>query len=140
MTGMTEYLEARERVAEKIEGLECAIEISRAIVKVYQDELDAFTAERGPDFKPRLRIITAVVDERNNAARLEKEVSDLLLLLAGPPVSREFVEWLRGQADDASNDLGAFTQEGGGKPSQAMRDHVTMLHEALNALYQGAPK
>lgn len=84
MSGPT-YLEARERVAESIKGLECAAEISRAIVTVYQTELDAFKDSNASDgLEPRLRIIRAVLDERSNAERLEKEIADLRAILAGP--------------------------------------------------------
>lgn len=94
----SQYTEARKRVEANIEGLECAAEISRAIVKVYQAELDAFSASKAGDgSEPRLRIIRAVLDERGNAERLEKEIADLrtILALSAPPVTVEEVAAMR---------------------------------------------
>lgn len=47
-----------------------------------------------------------------------------------------FIDWLKGQADDASMDVGAFSQEGGGRAPNYMLTHERMLHEALALLGQ----
>jgi len=92
----SQYTEARKRVEANIEGLGCAAEISRAIVKVYQAELDAFSASKAGDgSEPRLRIIQAVLDERGNAERLEKEIADLRTILAPPVTVEDVAEAIR---------------------------------------------
>lgn len=87
---MSELSEAhRKRLADLIDGWECAARISDEIVKAFQPELDEFTASGRDNTKTYdIRLIRAVVDEKSARDRFLKDAEALraaLDTLPSPP-------------------------------------------------------